>query len=41
MQMAKKGFFEREAWFNLAWPIAILIIAILAALMIPLLMKLK
>lgn len=37
----KKGFFEKEAWINLLWPIGIVIIALLAGLTIPLLMKLK
>jgi len=40
--MAKKrGFFEKEAWINLLRPIGIVIIALLAGLTMPLLMKLK
>jgi len=37
----KRGFFEKEAWINLLWPIGIVIIALLAGLTIPILMKFK
>jgi hypothetical protein len=37
----KRGFFEKEAWINFLWPIGIAIIAVLAGLMIPILMKFK
>jgi len=40
--MAKKrGFFEKEAWLNLLWPIGIIMITLLVGLMIPILMKLR
>ncbi len=40
--MAKKrGFFEKEAWLNLLWPIGFVIIALVVGLMMPILKKLK
>jgi hypothetical protein len=36
-----RSFFGKEAWMNLLWPIGIVIIASLAGLTMPLLMKLK
>jgi hypothetical protein len=37
----KRGYFEKEAWVNLLWPIGIAIIAVLVGLIIPILAKFK
>jgi hypothetical protein len=41
LKTKKRGFFEKEAWINLLWPIGLVLIALLAGIMIPLLVKFK